>query len=142
MKRILVLSSLLLLPFSLLAQDRYLQSPLPPGTNNNSQGPHGPNPYPGIDQPPYLRQPRFLHPDFPPDPRDSSSAHFNQDGESHPHRDGVLHTPSSSFADTVLEAWVAHYDGPGNSNDLAYALALDGSGNVYVTGYSVGSGTS
>lgn len=39
------------------------------------------------------------------------------------------------------EQWVVRYDGPGNSDDESYALAIDGSGNVYVTGYSYGSGT-
>jgi len=37
------------------------------------------------------------------------------------------------------EQWVRRYDGPGGSLDKAYALALDGQGNVYVTGSSRGS---
>jgi uncharacterized delta-60 repeat protein len=40
-----------------------------------------------------------------------------------------------------VEQWVARYNGPGNSTDFAWSLAIDGSGNTYVTGQSTGNGT-
>src|SRR5262249_30862351 len=39
---------------------------------------------------------------------------------------------------TVSEAWVARYNGPANDYDGAVGIVCDGSGNVYVTGESVG----
>ena len=41
----------------------------------------------------------------------------------------------------VTEEWVKNYNGPGDSVDYAVSLAVDNSGNIYVTGNSDGSGT-
>lgn len=40
------------------------------------------------------------------------------------------------------QLWAASYDGPGTGSDAAAALAIDASGNVYVTGKEFGNGTS
>jgi uncharacterized delta-60 repeat protein len=39
-----------------------------------------------------------------------------------------------------VQQWTARYDGPGNGADLPYSMAVDGPGNVYITGYSTLSG--
>jgi hypothetical protein len=41
----------------------------------------------------------------------------------------------------VTEAWVRSYNGPGDGEDGANAMAMDKSGNVFVTGFSAGLGS-
>lgn len=40
-----------------------------------------------------------------------------------------------------VELWVVHYNGPVSDTDIAYDIALDNNGNVYVTGKSYGGNT-
>src|ERR1035437_8331892 len=48
--------------------------------------------------------------------------------------------PSLTRAETPVQAWAQRYNGPANGNDWAYAMAVDGSNNVIVTGASTDSG--
>jgi hypothetical protein len=63
---------------------------------------------------------------------------FTRNGNARVRRpDGVPVTPAGG----VYEAWVARYNGTGNSYDEAIGVAVDNSGNVYVAGTIFGLGT-
>jgi uncharacterized delta-60 repeat protein len=46
--------------------------------------------------------------------------------------------PALLYSQSVDTAWVRFYKGPGNGWDKSYALTVDNTGNVYVTGTSYG----
>ena len=41
------------------------------------------------------------------------------------------------YSSAGVPLWTNRYNGPANSDDYAYAVAVDGSDNVIVTGYSL-----
>ena len=45
------------------------------------------------------------------------------------------------YSTSGVQQWLQRYNGPADSTDYPYSLAIDGSGNVYVTGQSTGIGT-
>ncbi len=47
-----------------------------------------------------------------------------------------------AYSGAGMPLWTNRYNGPGNGNDNAHAVAADSNGNVFVTGESAGSGTS
>ncbi len=54
--------------------------------------------------------------------------------------EGSLDYVTIKYAPNGDTLWLRRYKGPGENLDEAYALAIDSAGNVYVTGYSFGSG--
>jgi uncharacterized delta-60 repeat protein len=45
------------------------------------------------------------------------------------------------YTSSGTQQWVGRYNGPGYGSDVAYAVAVDSAGNIYVTGESFGIGT-
>src|ERR1022692_4142875 len=46
------------------------------------------------------------------------------------------------YSSAGMPLWTNRYNGPGNGDDEAFAVASDGMNNVLVTGYSIGDGNS
>jgi len=54
---------------------------------------------------------------------------------------GNLDYATVKYSSNGTEQWIARYDGPGNGDDDAKAIAVDDGGCIFVTGGSLGSGT-
>ena len=52
---------------------------------------------------------------------------------------GFLLCSAAAFAQPGTAVWTNRYNGPGNYDDYGNSIAVDGSGNVFVTGGSYGS---
>jgi uncharacterized delta-60 repeat protein len=81
-----------------------------------------------------------------------SSAEWNQnslalDNKGNIYVSGFVTTTASGYDFATIkynsagvQQWAQYYNGPKNSTDIAYAIAVDSSGNVIVTGRSAGTG--
>ena len=52
----------------------------------------------------------------------------------------VLGSLFSALTATAQQIWVVTYNGPANASDFGHSIAVDSPGNVYVTGWSIGTG--
>jgi hypothetical protein len=50
----------------------------------------------------------------------------------------VLFFPTSATVPAQVQLWAVRYNGALNNEDMANALAIDGGGNVYLTGQAFG----
>src|SRR5205085_1111152 len=55
---------------------------------------------------------------------------------------GVYNYATIAYSEAGVPLWTNRYDGPRGDSSSATAIAVDGSGNVFVTGTSVGSAAS